>query len=391
MIPKSLSASSLNVFQLCPSRWVVENAERSKGIGNSAASTGTACHGALEEYVKACYLEGREPPTLELLLDFFKLSYAQTFNSFDYSTPEYLDGLQMLTDWHGKMNFDGFRVLLCETKLNFEIPTSAGPITFNYIFDRFDQLSETEFRVVDYKTNRWNTSPAELQRKVQPRVYALAAAILLKQWGWNWTKIWVQFDLLRHGRVGIVLTRDDNKITWQFIKDSAETIIAMDPAEAEEKLNPECRFCTKKTTCTELKKNIDTGGIFSLSTIEEKMDLRAKIEWQMNALGALVAEVDKQIIAEARGRDLTEYESDETKLRITMSSTRGIDPEMVHMAVGDSLWTKYGEEKITMGTVDKMLKANDLTVEQKASVRSLIYNKVGDPKVKVESKVVFDE
>lgn len=393
MIPKSLSATSLNVFQSCPARWKAEMMERSRGIGNVAASTGSACHGALEMFVQKCFIDCTEQPTIELIVELYKLSYTQVFNSFDYTTPEFIDGWTLVTNWWERTTpeFATFTVMMVETKLNFEIPTSAGPIPFNYIFDRFDDLGDGVFRVVDYKTNRWAITAAQLKNKIQARAYALAAAIMLKQMGREWTRIWVQFDLLRHTTVGIVLNREDNIITWNYIKSSAEAIIATAEDEVEERLNSECLFCVRKASCEVLRKNIDVGGTFSLPTIEEKMKVRAEAEWQISGLQALIKDLDGSIMAEAKERDLTEYETDEVELKITMSSQRAADPEMVAMAIGPKLFEKYGDQKITMASIDKLLKGKELTDEQKANLRSLIYNKTGEPRVKINSKVNYED
>lgn len=392
MIPKSLSATSLNVFQLCPARWKAEMLNRSRGIGNVAASTGTACHGALEMFVQRCFIDKVEEPSMELIVDLYKISYTQTFNSFDYSTPEFVDGWELITKWYERRveDFQNFDVIMVETKLNFEVPSSAGPIPFNYIFDRFDQLDETTYRVVDYKTNRWGVTPAELRSKVQARAYGLAAAIILKQMNREWTRIWVEFDLLRHDKVGVVFTREDSAITWQYIKNSTEKIIATPEDEVEERLNGECLFCVRKPVCESLKKNVDVGGIFSLATIEEKMKVRAEAEWQLSGLQSLIKDLDASILTEAKERELTEFSTDEIELNVVMSSRRAVDAEMVEMCIGPKLFEKYGSASITITAVEKLLKGSELTPAQKTQLRGLIYNKTGDPKVKIKSKVDFE-
>lgn len=393
VIPKSLSATSLHVWQLCQARWKAEMMDRSRGMGSVAASTGTACHGCLEYFVKRCFIDKTEQPSMELLVELYKLSYTQTFNSFDYDTPEYIDGWTLVTKWYEKTieSFENFEVLLVETKFNFMVPSSAGDIPFNYIFDRFDRIGPTEYRVVDYKTNRWPVTSSELQKKVQARAYGLAAAILLKQWDFPWTRIWVQFDLLRHDKVGVAFTREDSAITWQYIKESTEGIIATAEDEVEERLNGECLFCVRKVSCESLKKNIDSGGIFSLATIEEKMKVRAQAEWQLSGLQSLIKDLDESILTEAKARELTEFVMDDIELNITMSSRRAVDAEMVHMCIGDFLFEKHGSSSITIANVEKLLKGKDLTDEQKVQLRGLIYNKPGEPKVKIHSKIDFGD
>lgn len=394
MIPSSLSASSLNVAELCLARWKAENFHRSKGMGGSAASLGTSCHGALEMFVNATRPElgGDESKwTLKFLLDLYRLSYMETFGTVDATGDIFDDGVAMLTDWFKRQDFTGVTVISTERKHNFPIPTSAGEIPFNYIWDRFDQIGEKEFKVVDYKTNRWGLNPGDLKRKIQARCYGLAAAIQLKAQGLEYERIWVEFDLLRHSPVGIVYTHAENVATWNFIKELAERIIATPEDETPETLNPECRFCVRKLTCTALQRNIAVGGSFSISSAEEAVDLRATLEYQKAAITSALVELDEIILTDARERDMIEFESDMNKLTIGVSSLRAIDPERAQLVLGDELFAKYGSHSITMGNIDKLIKGKELTDEQKAQLKAMIYKKRGEPRVKVLAKNALED
>lgn len=386
MEPKSLSATALHVAELCPARYKAEHIERSKGFGASAASLGTSVHGALEEYVTITQIKQAEKPSLKLLLDLYHQSYVQTFHTHNIETQEYMEGYKMMENWFKKTDFDGVRVISCEIKDNFPVPTSIGEIPFNYIWDRFDQIGPDEYRVVDYKSNRWSITPADLKKKIQARAYAVAAGIQLKREGITPKKIWVEFDMLRHNPVGIVFSRAEMAATWKYIKATAQEIVNTPDDKVEERLNPECLFCVRKASCEALKKNIFVGGVHSIASIEDAVDLRAQLEWQKKGLESLIKDIDSKILTEARERDLEEYESDMNRLFITVSSQRTVDPEMVEMALGPDLFAKYGSRNITMGTVDKLLKGKELDAQQKASLRSLIYQKKGEPRVKVEPK-----
>lgn len=389
MIPSSLSASSLNVAELCLARWKAENFHRSKGMGGSAANLGTSCHGALEMFIKHTRPElGGVPGNwdIKLLLDLYKLSYMDTFNTVDASGEIYDDGVAMLTRWYERQSLEGVVVLSTEKKDNFPIPTSAGEIPFNYIWDRFDQIGEREFKVVDYKTNRWGLNPGDLKKKIQARCYGLAAAIQLKAQGLEYDKIWVEFDLLRHDPVGIVYSHEENIATWTFIKNLAEKIIATPEDEAPETLNPECRFCVRKLECNALKRNVAAGGVFSVSSAQEAVDIRATLDYQAKAIQAAIVELDEIILTEAREKDVLSFESDMNKLDIGVSSRRAIDSERVQMVLGPELFDKYGSHSISMSNIDKLLKGKELDAEKKAQLKSLIFQKKGEPSVKVKPK-----
>lgn len=398
MNPTSFSASALNVHELCPARYKAENIDRSKGFGGTAATLGTTVHGALEMFVKRCFLEDTEEPTWDLLHEMFKLSYVATFGTTDYETVEYMDGYSMLQGWHKReikerdyFRKPGHRVISCEIKTNFMVPTSIGEIPFNYIWDRFDQIGEREFKVVDYKSNRWNIQPEDLRKKIQARAYGMAAAIQLKSQGIEYDVIWVEFDMLRFDRVGISFTREDNKAFWKYLTESAEQIIATPDDEVQEKLNPECLFCVRKADCDALRKNILVGGIHSLATIEDAIDLRAQLEWQKKGLESLIKDIDVKILTEAKERDSQNFESADNRLDITVSGRRKVDAEMVEMCVGSDVFNRYGGKSITLTKVDALLKSNDITPEQKAQLRSLIYTTYGEPSVKVTPKNPIDD
>lgn len=390
MIPKSLSASSMDVAELCMARWEAEYFNRGRGISNDAASLGTAVHGALEMYVTKCIIASEFPATEKQLLEFFKMSYMATFGTANFDGEDYSDGVGMLKAWHKRTDFSTFEVRSCEVKESFLLKTTAGPIPFNYIWDRFDYLGNGEWRVVDYKTNRWRLSPDQLKKKVQARAYGVAAAIKLKSE--QPSKIWVEFDMLRHeGPIGILFTREDNAAMWKFMQDTAERIIDTPEGKAEETLNQACNFCVRKTTCEALRKNIKVGGVFSHGTdINALVDLRAELENQAKAVNAAIAELDSIILPTAREQELFMFESELNEMTITVSAYRNIDPDRAALVIGDDLMSKYGNRKLTMGAVDKMLKGNELTEEQKKQLRSLIYKNPGEPKVKVTPKNVID-
>jgi hypothetical protein len=390
MEPVSFSATALNVYELCPARYKAEHLDRAKGFGGTAATLGSTVHGALELFVQTCYIDKTETPTFDLLIDYLKISYTMTFGSSNYETIEYMEGYEMLKRWFARTSFEGVSVISCEKKDFFDVPTSIGPKPFNYIWDRFDQIGPKTFKVVDYKSNRWNITHDDLKKKIQARGYSLAAAIQLKKQGIEYDRIWVEFDMLRHSPIGISFSWEDNKVTWEYILRTAEEIIATNDDEVMEKLNNECRFCVRKLECNALKKNILVGGIHSLGGIEEVIDTRAQLDWQSKGLASLIADLDAKILAEAKERDMHEFESDDVLLKIGVSSTRAVDAERVQHVIGDKLFEQFGDTKITMASIDKLLKGNDLTSEQKAGLRALIYQKAGEPRVKVETKNAID-
>jgi len=383
VIPATLSASSIQVADLCMRRWECEYGHRSRGLGNDAANLGNVVHNSLEDYVRKVYIEKSEAPSLELLLGFY-----YTYTIAIFGTPDhegYEDGIDMLNAWFTRTELDQVKVLSVENKLQFMLPTSAGDIPFNYIFDRFDLVEEGVYRVVDYKTIRVPYSPEELHTKVQPRTYGLAAAIWLKSQGIPYTRIKIEFDLLRHERVGTSFTHNDNLQTWASLRRVAEKIIAAEEGKTVPTLNIECQYCPIKATCPELVKSISLGGAIGMPT-EQLIDIRAQLEYQRKAVLSGIGELDSLLMARAKVEDRLEFETAVNKMTVAVSSTRSVDADLVERVIGDDLFTRYGGKSITMGQFDKLLKDPNLTDDQVIALRGLISRKIGEPRIKVASR-----
>jgi RecB family exonuclease len=385
MRPRSFSATALQTADNCLSRYQSENIIYGRGIQNDAAGVGTAVHGALEYFV-TYHVKGKESAPdggLKELVEFYKMSYTQTFGSVDYAGDLYEDGLALVKAWFKRTKWDGIEVLSCEVKDNYPIPViidgKKETIPFNYIWDRFDKIGEHEYRVVDYKTNRWSITPDDLGRKVQARIYALIAQIKYP----DAERIWVTFDMLRHDKVGVVFTRQDNVNTWNFIKRTTQRIIDTPDEEAAkmETLNAECNFCVKKSSCEVLLKNIAAGGIFGAEKAEDVLDRRAALAYQLKAVENALKEMDSFIEMDIKIRDIETVETPSNKLVMKVSSRRAVDGERAERIVGPDIFTLYGKTGLTIAQLEKMMKDPALTEEQVAQLKGLIYTNYGEPKV----------
>jgi len=394
MIPTSLSATALDTATKCLARYAAENINKNRTGGSMPAMLGTSCHNALEQYVKDCYMgEQRATPSLKLLLDYYKMNFMVEFDTPDpLGDPAYEDGVQMLTNWHSRQDFSGFTVISVEEKTPFQlnITDSAGTqhqIPFNYIFDRLDQLNETTYRVVDYKSWRGLIQPDDLFGKLQARVYGLACQIQYP----HAEKIWVQFDQLRGDSVGVVFTKQDNANTWRYVRKWARKILDTPIEDASETINPDCKWCIRKTTCSALKKNIAAGGVAGLPIIE-MIDRRAKIDQQMEALKWAAQELEEALLAAAKNEDAEYLESHNHRVYWTRSSRRQIERmDVLEKIIGPQLMERVGKTSVSMTTLDKLLKGGELTAEQKAQIKGLITNKLGEPSLKTKPLSEIDK
>lgn len=382
MRPKSLSATAIQTAGQCLARFKAENVDYGRAETGTAALVGTTCHGALEMYVKACYLEKTHEPDIKLLISFYQMSYVATFGNSDYTSDEYKDGIKLVRDWHARTDFSTFEVVSCEIKENFQVPAIVDGVKefwkFNYILDRQDRLDATTIRVTDYKTNRAGLSPDDLEQKPQARCYALAMQIKYPEA----ERIWVEFDMLRHsGPVGRVFTKAENVATWKWLKSEAQRIADTDDTKPlPETVNPDCQYCVRKTRCGALIRNVNVGGVFSLTPVELP-DVRAQLFYQKKGLEAAIKEIDSVILARAREEDIIEFDGEHDRSVIMARQTRVVDPDMAFHVIGPELARKYGGATMTISAVDALLEGDEITDEQKKQLRGLIRMNKGQPYV----------
>lgn len=388
MIPKSLSASALACFEGCPSRYEAEYFLRAPSIAGEAAGLGSACHGALEDFVVGNYHEAGN--NLDDLLGFYEKHYTDIFGGD--RTERYVEGIEMLTRWHERQDWVDRIVLTAEVKESFAIKTSAGEIPFNYIWDRCDLLEgpwQAEggevIEITDYKSWMRPISAADLANKVQARFYGLAAQIKFPQA----TKIWVTFDQLRYDAVGVVFTREQNIATWKYLKRKAEEIIAC-PDPAPETLNPECSFCIRKVSCDAVASNAAVGGLHSIVDATQAANRRYLLESQKRAIDRAIADLDTIIFDEFEREELTEdLDAGDVIVGLTATRKRNIDASRAATIVGPEMVARHG--KLTISVVDGWLKGDELSDQQKDALRGMIEVSVSDPRVVVKPKNPIDE
>jgi RecB family exonuclease len=387
--PRTLSASALNVAELCLDRYKAENIDRVPRVENDAATLGTVCHAALEGYIKSKMLNPnadrdgtKDWGLLEML---YHVAFAEHFGDADRKDPRYKDGIAMLKTWLERTDLEKIDVISCEVKTNFPVKTSIGEIPFTYIWDRFDRLGPYEYKVVDYKTSKFNVSPDDLKNKIQARVYGLAAQIQQP----DAERIWVEFDMLRHSPVGVVFTREDNKETWKFIKRMAERIIKEEKPEPT--LNDECRFCVKRLGCEAASSNANAGGLISLDYMNngELSNLRAEIDFQIKALKQNLGDVDSHLLSRARSEEVLSIDGDQASAEVKIRRSRSVDADRVRRTVGEEKFLQYGGVGLTISAFDNMMKDASIPEETKKKLRGLVFYETGQPYISSKRKGAF--
>lgn len=389
MIPASISATAMTVATQCMARYAAENMGKNRTGSGAPAQLGTACHNALEDYVKTCHMdrEGSEraEPTLKYLIDLYRMHFMVEFDAIDPEGDMYEDGLEMMKNWHARTDFTGFTVYSVEEKKPFPVTVTDNDgvqhsIPFNYIFDRLDQLDETTYRVVDYKSWRAAIQSDDLTNKLQARAYALACQIQFP----HATKIWVQFDQLRYDSVGIVFTREQNINTWRYLQKWLRVILNTPVEDAKETVNPDCKWCLRKASCGAITRNTAAGGVAGMPLVNI-IDRRAALEAQASAIEWAMKELDEALLAAAKNDDTEKLYSDKHEVYWSRSSRRGIDRmDVLEGIVGPQMMERFGKRSVTMSQLDKLLKDPALTAEQKKQVKALVSISYGEPKVKIK-------
>lgn len=382
MKPETLSATAILTFQGCEARFRANYIDRAKEMSGSAAELGTAGHNTLERWVVEGYHYPRHD--YDLLREIFDEEYAKIFGSDNSRRDE---GRKMMKNWwerSGDEYWEGRTVLSTEQKRTFDLKLPDGTvIPFTYIMDRMDELSNGDIDVVDYKSVSAPVQPEEMKERIQPRSYALAAQIEFP----DAPAIWMNFDLLRYDIVGQKFSREDNIKTWKYLQEVAQQILESDGTR--ETLNPECRWCVRKHECRTLNAHVDAGGVLGITELDDAIDRRAELNYKLGALRTVMDELDHMILDQFEEQELIDHQTANTKVNINVSSRREADSERIIKVIGPSIAARYG--KIGVTDLDKILKDEELTDDQKSQLKQLVRKKLGKASVKTKPLHPFGE
>lgn len=397
---KSMSASAVKTWQACPAMAAAQSINKPPQLSGFAAELGTACHAALEFWVMGAIVDKTIEPTVGNLELLYHEAYEAHFGS---DATHYQDGLDMVRRWFERtapqLADPNREVESCEVKENFPITSKAQGLEmpFNYIFDRVDKMwlvdregnrtGKYEINVIDYKTWRFNRTHEAMKDDIQMRCYGLAGQIRYPEAD----RIWVTLDQLRFDAIGVVFTREQNIATWRFLQ---QKLVEMATAEEpyEERINTNCRFCIRNSVCATLNAHVDAGGVLAIKDPDEAAKALAEIQNKQNALKSMSEHLSEFLLTYAGENDLSEWETEDSKVQITASKRRGIDAQRFAQVVGPEVFSELGS--ITIGAIDALLKGQSqitLTPEQKRQIKALITPKFGNPSVKVTAKNPIDE
>lgn len=362
----SISASRFETFAGCTARYRAEYEEKTPRSENGGpADVGTACHGALEDYVGSVYFRKTATPDLGLLLSMYHWHFKNIFRIADRKDERYVDGVGMLKNWYNRTDLSNVEVISMEKKSSIPIKTKDGIKPYNYIWDRCDRFTEdgkTVIRVVDYKSYRKYMTTKEAKSKLQFKMYAAAAMAEFKDVIAD--EVWIQADMLRYGTVEVRFTIEECREIYRTIRETANMILDLPANKVQETIGPGCVYCVRKATCETLSKNIAGGGTFSVEQDPDAMaEALYRLENQHKASKYAIDEIKKLMLVKMEAEDNPDgWETDKFKVQFTSRSRRVINPREVALIVGNDIFKTLAS--VTVGEVDKLIKSGELDDKQ---------------------------
>ena len=389
MIPNSVSASSLEIADKCLASYAASNFNRAAGFGNEPAKLGTCLHEALETYTNPSFMQSGMWD-LEFLLTCFQAAYFKHFGP-DTNSAWYHQGMNILTGWHNrpyqKAELHETHILSREVKESFDVPFIwngvAGKLPCNYIIDRLDQIGDDEYRVVDYKSQRTPWSSEEMYGKIQPRIYALAVQIKYP----DAKAICVQYDYLRYEPQAVFFTRDDNVVTWKWLKQAVQRIVDTDVNNAPETLNDGCRYCIRKLTCKALQSNLSVGGVFAYD-IDTLSDRFADMQAQLDAMKAAMDSIEHQLLTHAAETSQQEWYTPKSKIKVHIKTTRKVNYDKLSKIVPPEVLAEY--PRVNLGDLDRIRLDPRVSSEQRSLLETAIEKTYSEPSIKVSKRGIHD-
>lgn len=389
MIPSSVSASSLELADKCLAAYAASSFNRAAGFGNEPAKLGTCLHEALETYINPAFMS-TGMWDLEFLLTCFQAAYFKHFG-MDTNSEWYKQGMQILTGWHNrphqKAEIHETNIVSREVKESFPVPYTTGGMNFevpcNYIIDRLDQTGDEEYRVVDYKSQRTPWSSEEMYGKIQPRIYALAIQIKYPKA----KSICVQYDYLRYEPQAVFFSRNDNIITWKWLKQAVQRIVDTDADKAPETLNDGCRYCIRKLSCKAIQSNIQVGGIFAYD-IQTLSDRFADMVAQLDAMKSSMDNIEHELLTHAQQNGELEWYTDKSKVRVQIKKTRRVNYEKLSKIVPTEILAEY--PKVNLGDLDRIRLDPRLSAEQRSLLETAVDVTFSEPSIKVTKRGIHD-
>jgi RecB family exonuclease len=364
MKPRTLSATAIKSFEECEAMFKATYIDGVREASGGAADLGTAIHDTCEKWVR----DDRwgEPGTIDSLMADFERRAVQ----YGLDATMVKDGRKMLRDWYDRWEeYPPHRVISTELKESFTIKSSTGEtVEVTYIWDRGDQHEDGSIEVVDYKTWRKVVDAEQMRQLAQVRIYALSAAIKFK--ADEPPAVWVTYDQMRTGPVSVKFTKEDNRATWNYLKEVFDRILASDGTR--EQVGEGCRYCVRKAGCASLHRAMDAGNIQRLRMNPELAATRlAELKAAKNATDALVSELEEFMVELLEEHEVPELTYGQVVVRMTIRKSRKAEMERIARVLGPDIMMGY-PAGMSLTSLDELLAGDEIDDDTKAEVKRYI-------------------
>ncbi|CAN5794354.1 hypothetical protein BH24CHL6_BH24CHL6_13530 [soil metagenome] len=179
-LPDNFSASQLNSYSTCPTKWAFERLYRIPTDGEHGALTfGSTVHTAFEKYARArqeAAAANQPAPGFEVLRQHFEEVWQPRAYQDEVSSQHYRERSEpALRRFYDRELASLSDAVAVEVGFVFEIadPEGGPPLRMAGYIDRVDRAPDGSIEVIDYKTGR-GKSQAQVDDDDQLSVYALA-------------------------------------------------------------------------------------------------------------------------------------------------------------------------------------------------------------------------
>jgi glutaredoxin 2 len=173
--------------------------------------------------------------------------------------------------------------------------------------DKVLELDEDTLVVVDYKTSKYVSNPAELKSDIQLSMYDLVASIKFPEY----KRIILALDYLRHDPVYTYRTPVERKKFAKYILAIHDEMVKLEERYAVPNLNDMCNWCDFKEHCDSYKNTLSEKSIFKKNLsdfsdeelVKEYLNIKSKSRILYNFEQELKSHIIERI--ESSQEDLT--------------------------------------------------------------------------------------
>jgi len=177
-----ISYSSLETFENCPKRYEFQVKEKITAPKTKEQAFGTSLHSVL----KFLYKQSPIFPTLEEVIDYFRLEWEQNASKVKWTDVKmkeiyFAEGKRIIEDFYRKNIPQSPTIVALESRFEAPIEDKIKETThvLTGIIDRIDKIKDGKFEIIDYKTSRRMPAQSTLKDNLQLSLYTLG---FLRRW-----------------------------------------------------------------------------------------------------------------------------------------------------------------------------------------------------------------